>query len=195
MYLGTARKALEKEMNPDPGNCVRLEFRFPLNSILKLGGIISEEDMRNPGELLVVMKRGKTSGLTVGHANNVVSFSRHYGDAGPNGVSKEWAILARDGASAAFSLEEKHGIAFSGRGDSGAAVVDGCGRIGGMITGGMGRNIVKRDAYGRIVDSEPADVGAGVDITYATPLSFILQRMKQAGFAIDHEFLGIRCVN
>jgi hypothetical protein len=189
MYLGTAPVALENEMNPDPGNRARFEFEFPESHLLKLGGIISDEDMRNPDELLVVMKRGKTSGLTVGHANNVVSLTRRYEDAGPNGVSKEWAILARDGTSAAFSLKEKHGIAFSDRGDSGAAVVDGRGRIGGLITGGVGRHILKLDAYGRIVESEPAPVGAAVDITYATPMSFILQRLEHAGFAVDNESL------
>ena len=61
-------------------------------------------------------------------------------------MSKEWVII---------SLNKKS-VPFSDKGDSGAVVVDGLGRIGGMMTGGC-----------RVTDS--------TDITYATPIEFIME--------------------
>jgi hypothetical protein len=52
-------------------------------------------------------------------------------------ISKEWAILPRDSKSGVFSAE-------------GAVIIDGRGRIGGLLTGGTG-----------VTDS--------TDITFATP--------------------------
>jgi hypothetical protein len=74
----------------------------------------------------MVIKRGRTTSLTVGRANNVFSFTRRY--FGDSRVSKEWAILPFDSKSGAFSE----------KGDSGSVVVDGAGRIGGLLTGGSG---------------------------------------------------------
>ncbi|KAJ7813636.1 hypothetical protein B0H13DRAFT_2293953 [Mycena leptocephala] len=53
---------------------------------------------------------------------------------------------------------------FSDVGDSGSAVVDGQGRIGGLLTGGAG-------------------AAASLDITYATPVTFLLRRLKENGFS------------
>ena len=51
---------------------------------------------------------------------------------------------------------------FSDRGDSGSVIVDGLGRIGGLLTSGTG-------------------VTPSSDITYATPISFLLRRMHDNG--------------
>jgi hypothetical protein len=97
----------------------------------------------------MVLKRGGATGLTVGRANNVFSYARtHLGD-GVSRVSKEWAILP---------FGNKTG-AFSEKGDSGSVVVDGVGRIGGLLTGGGGNK-----------DS--------IDVTYVTPVSFVMKTIR-----------------
>jgi hypothetical protein len=94
---------------------------------------------------IMVLKRGGATGLTVGRANNVFSYTRtHFGDV--SRVSKEWAILPFD--------NDPH--AFSAKGDSGSVVVDGAGRIGGLLTSGGGS----------------AD---DIDVSYATPISFVMK--------------------
>jgi len=132
------------------GNIKNLHsFDFPVDRLLRLQGSITVEEMRNPKMLdqngqpcIMVLKRGPTTGLTVGCANNVISYTRYYGVV--TGVSKEWAILPFDRAP------------FSDKGDSGCVVVDGSGRIGGILTGG-----------GSATDTTD-------DITYVTPFQFIM---------------------
>jgi hypothetical protein len=131
-------------------------FKYPASRLLMLKGTISDKEMRNPTALdqnsdpcLMVIKRGKTTGLTIGRANDIYSYARnYYGDKAE--TSKEWAILPSDSK------------AFSDRGDSGSVIVDGLGRIGGLLTGGAG--------------ATPSS-----DITYATPISFLLKRMEHEG--------------
>lgn len=67
-------------------------------------------------------------------------------------ISQEWAILP---------FESKSGP-FSDKGDSGSVIVDGLGRIGGLLTGGAG--------------ATPSS-----DITYAMPISFLIKRMESNG--------------
>ncbi|OCH84906.1 hypothetical protein OBBRIDRAFT_815290 [Obba rivulosa] len=67
-------------------------------------------------------------------------------------TSKEWAILPFDSKSGPFSA----------KGDSGSVIVDGLGRIGGLLTSGAGATPFS-------------------DITYATPISFLLKRMQENG--------------
>jgi len=62
----------------------------------------------------------------------------------------EWPIYPYDSKSGPFS----------DLGDSGAVIVDGHGRIGGLLTGGSGK------------------MGFEFDITYATPISFIVESIK-----------------
>jgi hypothetical protein len=69
----------------------------------------------------------------------------------------EWAILPYDNKSGPFSAP----------GDSGSVIVDGLGRMGGLLTGGAG-----------IADS--------YDITYATPISFLMQSIKANGYPNAH---------
>ena len=127
-----------------------------LGRFLPLQGTITEEEMRNPKTndsygvpCIQVLKLGMTTDVTVGRANNIFSFSRHYDDKGVVGDSMEWAILPYDNNSGPFSCP----------GDSGSVVVDRDGRIGGLLTGGSGHT----DA---------------TDITYVTPISFILDTIR-----------------
>jgi hypothetical protein len=111
---------------------------------------IPDEEMRHPTGVdqndepcLMVIKRGMTTGLTVGRANNIYSYARYFYHNEEPKTSKEWAI---------FGFDSKSG-AFSDRGDSGSVIVDGLGRVGGLLTGGAG-------------------VTPSSDVTYATPISF-----------------------
>jgi len=132
-------------------------FEYPLDRLLPLQGTISTAELRRPtlvdknGEpCVIVLKRGNATDLTIGRGNNVFSFVRHYFKDKEPQTSKEWPVLPYDQKSNAFS----------GQGDSGAVVVDGRGRIGGLITSGGG-------------DTDDFDV------TYATPIEFLLQRIAE----------------
>ncbi|KAG8703591.1 hypothetical protein FRC08_002747 [Ceratobasidium sp. 394] len=144
-------------MCPDPRNLQ--SFKYPRGRLLRLKDTIPDEETRHPTTLdqngdphLVVIKRGHATGLTVGHANDIYSYARNYYDDGNAETSKEWAILPFDSESGAFSEE----------GDSGSAIVDSLGRIGGLLASGAGAK------------SPP-------DITYATPISFLLRCMEAKG--------------
>lgn len=157
--LGThiPRKKFMEMMYPDLRN--RNSFKYPDDRLLKLKGTISDEEMRHPAafdqegsKCLMVIKRGKTTGLTIGRANNIFSFTRQSFGHGDPQISKEWAILPFDTESGAFS----------DKGDSGSVIVDGRGRIGGLLTGGAGDTLSS-------------------DIAYATPIDFLLRRMQENG--------------
>ncbi|KAI5994865.1 hypothetical protein EDC04DRAFT_2505260, partial [Pisolithus marmoratus] len=84
-------------------------FAYPKDRLLRLCGTIPDKEMRKMPDLdqngdpcLIVMKRGVATGLTVGRANNIASYVRHYYGL-PAGTSKEWAILPLDSNSAPFS--------------------------------------------------------------------------------------------
>jgi hypothetical protein len=137
-------------------------FKYPYDRLLGVSGTIPDEEMRCPTTLdkngdpcLMVIKRGNTTGLTIGRANDVYSYSRNYYDDDSPKTSKEWAILAFDCKSGPFSE----------KGDSGSLIVDGRGRIGGLINGGAGDT---------------------PDITYATPINFLLKRIHSHGFSKAH---------
>ncbi|KAL6303779.1 hypothetical protein BKA93DRAFT_898944 [Sparassis latifolia] len=134
-------------------------FTYPGDRLLRLKGTIPDEEMRHPTALdqnddpcLMVIKRGNTTGLTVSRANDICSYARNYYDDDKAKTSKEWAILPFDSKSGAFSA----------KGDSGSVIVDGLGRIGGLLTGG-------------------ACATPSSDVTYATPISFLLKRMQDNG--------------
>ena len=155
--IGTDIGQFSRMMNPNPRNAH--PFKYPVERLLRLKGIIPDEEMRcptsfdqNDNPCLLVIKRGNTTGLTVGRANDMCSYAHNYYDDGKAKTSKEWAILPFD---------SKAGV-FSAMGDSGSVIVDGLGRIGGILTGGAGET-----------DS--------LDITYATPISFLLKRMEDNG--------------
>jgi hypothetical protein len=129
-------------------------FVYPWHHLLMLEGIISDDELRHPTTLdknnmpcLMVIKNGRTTGLTIGRANDIFSYARY-----EDQTSKEWAILP---------FNSKYG-AFSKSGDSGSVIVDRLGHIGGLLTGGAG--------------TTPSS-----DISYATPISFLLKCMHDKG--------------
>ena len=149
-------------MSPNPQNCW---FKYPNDRLFKVQGTIQDEEMKKPAILdrngdpcLVVMKRGISTGLTVGHANNFLSYVQNYDDNGDTQTSKEWAIYPYD--------DKSH--PFSEKGDSGSAIVDCFGRLGGLLTGGDG-------------------ITVSSNITYATPISIILDSLKDNGYKVNVE--------
>ena len=100
---------------------------------------------QNDEHCIMVIKSGRSTGVTIDRANGTFSYTSTY-SGNITGVSKEWATLSFDNKSGPFS----------GKGDSGAAVVDSRGRIGGLLTGGGGLTETS-------------------DITYATPISFVMK--------------------
>jgi hypothetical protein len=134
-------------------------YNYPLDRLLRVKDIMPDEEMRHLTALdedndpcLMAIKRGNTTGLTVGRANNIFSYARIYYNDNKTETSKEWAILPLDSKSGPFSA----------KGDSGSVIVDRLGRIGGLLTGGAGAT-------------------SSLDITYATPISFLLKRMQENG--------------
>lgn len=139
-------------------------FKYPPDRLLKLRDTISDEEMRQPTmpdqndeRCLMVIKNGSATGVTIGRASGIMSYVREYFENGDHQTSKEWPILPYDVKSGPFSAP----------GDSGAVIVDGRGWIGGLLTGGAGTK-------------------AKSDITYATPISFLLKSIKANGFPNAH---------
>ncbi|THU83806.1 hypothetical protein K435DRAFT_420482 [Dendrothele bispora CBS 962.96] len=136
-------------------------FEYPGDRLQKFSGLIPDEEMWKPdpetrdhdnNPVIMVMKRGYGSGLTVGRLNTIRSYTRFCFNGKPC-QSMEVAVLPRNSKSGPFS---------SG-GDSGSSVIDGKGRLAGLLTGGSGT----------IEES---------DITYITSINFIRQRMIKHGF-------------
>ena len=143
-------------------------FNYPKDRLLQLRGIIADDLMRAPDMLdsdgepcLLVVKRGNSSGTTLGRANGIFSVVREYFlDTSINQTSMEWVIINYDSKSDVFS----------DCGDSGSIIADIHGRVGGMITGGTRKTKTS-------------------DMTYATPFWWILQRIQASGFPNAH--LGV----
>ncbi|KZT18106.1 hypothetical protein NEOLEDRAFT_1246600 [Neolentinus lepideus HHB14362 ss-1] len=113
-----APEVLTRTMHPNAKNS--RNFSFPGDRLFRLSGTIGVDEMRKPtmydqyGErCILVLKKGKTTGLTVGRANTIVSYTRQY-FGNKTFIAKEWSILSFD----------KGPGAFSDKGDSGAVVVD-----------------------------------------------------------------------
>lgn len=146
---------MTRMLNPNIQN--RHKFCYPTDRLLSLRGILPISEMTQPKMLdkdgnpcILVLKRGMQTGVTVGIANQILSYSRSYFDDGTRIVAKEWAILSYSKKMAPFSEP----------GDSGALIVDATGQLGGLLTGGSG-----------LTDTS--------DITYATPLEFLLAHMEK----------------
>lgn len=138
----------------------RSSFKYPPGGLLQLRGVVQEEELRNPTMLdkngescLIVLKNGTTTGLTMGRASGIGSFVRYQ-----NSDSDVAPTTAMELAIHPSSREDGP---FSGGGDSRSAIVDGRGRIVGILTGGTG--------------TMPT-----TDITYATPYYWLDQRIKDA---------------
>ncbi|KAK0497408.1 hypothetical protein EDD18DRAFT_1384333 [Armillaria luteobubalina] len=133
--LGTkfSPHVLTSMMCPNPKNSHN--FEYPGDRLLSLQGTIKDEELRRPtmydqnDERCIIVLK---RGKT-GRANNIFSYF----------------ILPYDNKSGASSA----------KGDSNSVIVDGAGRIGGLLTGGAG-----------ITDS--------LDVTYATPIGFVLKTIR-----------------
>jgi hypothetical protein len=139
-------------------------FKYPDDRLLPLRDIISEDLMRHPdmidhdGEAcLYVIKNGLTTRVTIGRATGIFSHVRQYFSNQTSQTSMEWSILPYDNDSGVFSTD----------GDSGSIIVDGRGRYGGLLTGGTGKT-------------------TSSDITYATPIWWLLAVIKANGFPDAH---------
>ncbi|CCA68571.1 hypothetical protein PIIN_02434 [Serendipita indica DSM 11827] len=139
----------------NPGN--HLPFRFPRGSLFKLEGQVPEHDVHNlpmldnKGEpCLVVFKNGAKTGITVGKANDVASYTRVYHQ-NLYQESRKWAIITTNKNSGSFSC----------KGDSGSCVADVYGRVGGILT--CGTTSIFNDKC---------------DVTYVTPISFIMKTLR-----------------
>jgi len=148
-----------------PNSKNKKNFSYPLDRLLKVNEIIPDSDMRklpmvddNDQKCLIVLKRGNGTGLTLGRANGIKSFTRSYFHNTPPKVSKEWAILPYNEKLSPFAAP----------GDSGAAIIDCLGRLGGLLTGGSG-------------------VSESGLIVYTTPVSFILENLKAHGYNVSIE--------
>jgi hypothetical protein len=71
-------------------------FTYPKGHLLRLRGTIPEEKKRHPTSLgqndepcIIVIKRGNTTGLTVGRATNTYSFTRHFYNGEKGETSRE----------------------------------------------------------------------------------------------------------
>ncbi|KAI0086259.1 hypothetical protein BDY19DRAFT_962251 [Irpex rosettiformis] len=135
-----------------------------LDRNVKLDGIIPTSEMRSNPDIRVT-KNSRTTKTTFGRANCIMSFVREYSDFDDSySTSKEWPILPYD---------YYHPI-FSDWGDSGAVVVDGLGRIGGLLTGGAGISHGVSELWGwKVGRVEPR-----FDITYVAPIEFLLKSIK-----------------
>jgi hypothetical protein len=149
-------------MHPHPEG--RSSFEYPVDGLLQVEGIVKEEEIRQPTlldangeECLIVIKNGRSTGVTIGRGTGMESFVREYHDHGIKSTSMEIAI---------HSYSHKDG-AFSAPGDSGSIVVDGLGRIVGLLTGGTGT-----------ADS--------TDVSYVTPYFWVEERIKKA---FPHSYL------
>ena len=102
--------------------CNDHSFNYPRDRLLRLRGTITDYEMRMCKEAgLMVMKNGRTTGLTVGRANNIYSHIRNYFDDGTTETSKEWPILPFDSESGVFSKGVTPGLSSSTVSDALAA--------------------------------------------------------------------------
>lgn len=167
--LGTTISIVEFKRRMSPHPTTNPPFHYPTDRLLKLCGTIPDEEMwkPSPGTLdqhndpcIMVIKRGYGSGLTIGRLNTIRSFTRTYlKDKAHKELSKssiEVCVLPRGSWSGPFS----------GKGDSGSVVVDGNGRIAGLLTGGSG------DAH-------------MANCSYLTSINFLTKRMLMHGLEAD----------
>lgn len=151
-------------------------FKYPLEGVLPVEGILSEELMKNPDMFesteddtpcLLVIKNGNSTETTIGRANGVCSITREYYplDMTVHRTSMEWPILNYGSEVDGRRDRTLDSNVFSDAGDSGAAIADLRGRLCGMITARCGS-----DQEGR------------TDITYATPFWWLLERIREGGF-------------
>ncbi|CCM06263.1 uncharacterized protein FIBRA_08513 [Fibroporia radiculosa] len=136
-------------------------FKYPGDRLLKCFGTVTDQEMFKPDPkntdhndpAIMVLKNGNTSKFTVGRLNTIRAFVRVYGNGIANEMSKEVCVLPRNPKSGPFSV----------CGDSGSVVIDGIGRICGILTGGV---------------QGTTDVS---DCTFITSINFLLKRLAAFG--------------
>lgn len=157
VYLGNKISAPDfvLKMHPHPEG--RSSFKYPVGGLLQVKGILKEEEIRQPTlldangeECLIVIKNSRSTGVTIGRGTGIESFVREY----------HHGIKSTSMAIAIYPYSHKDG-AFSAPGDSGSIVVDGLGRIVGLLTGGSGT----------------ADC---TDVTYVVPYFWVEEQIKKA---------------
>lgn len=146
-------------MYPNPAN--PSSFEYPGDLLLKFHGTIPYEEMWKPDSktcnhdndpIIMVIKRGHASGLTIRCLNTICSFTRYYFKGESGKMSKEVAVLPCNSKSGAFSQPS----------DSSSSVVDGNGRLAGLLMGGA-----------RVTDI--------LDCTYVTSINFLWKRLMLHG--------------
>ncbi|KAL6355068.1 hypothetical protein LRP88_11545 [Fusarium phalaenopsidis] len=163
MPIGWSAKNQVKQDREGWKNIIQLmDFK---GDTVQLRGTIPESEMMSPQSstpsdeaALFVMKYGRTTGFRTGVTSKVRSLVRM--PPGFKDESEEWCIL---GCGKAFAYQ-----CFSAKGDSGSCVFDLQGRVGGMLTGGGGIG-----EYG------------GFDVSYATPMEWLLEDMKRHGYDVE----------
>ena len=140
--------------HPSPKSGSSPPIKFPVGGLLRIKGVVDEDELRNPKQLdangekcLIVVKNGMTTGVTIGRATGIESFVRDGEDKTSMAVAV-YPYSHRDGP-------------FSARGDSGSMIVDGRGRIVGLLIGGVGAT-------------------GDFDVTYLTPYFWIEEHIKNA---------------
>ncbi|KAG8780249.1 hypothetical protein FRC12_023305 [Ceratobasidium sp. 428] len=137
-------------------------FEYPGDRLLKFSGTIPDSEMDKPDEktldhnnepVIMVIKRGGASGLTVGRLNSICSVVRYYFKDQPSQSTREVAVYPRNSSSGPFSQS----------GDSGSVVIDGKGRVAGILTGGAGATELS-------------------DCTYVTSINFLIKRLENFGY-------------
>ncbi|KAG8806641.1 hypothetical protein FRC17_004889, partial [Serendipita sp. 399] len=97
-------------MCPHPANPP--SFKYPGNRLLRFHGFIPDEEIwksrsktldHQDDPVIMVIKNGDASGLTVGRLNTIRSFTRYYFKGKPSQMSKEITVLPRNSKSWAFS--------------------------------------------------------------------------------------------
>ncbi|CAL1713291.1 unnamed protein product [Somion occarium] len=133
------------------------EFKYPENGLLTLRGMLTADQVNNPNRLNLqgdrirrVLKRGFTTGTTVGTLTRFMSFVRQYFPTG-NLESLEVAILSHENDSGTFSKG----------GDSGSLIVSAVGEYVALLTGGTNKGT------------------DGSDITFATLFEWVWHLVKE----------------
>lgn len=132
-----------------PNHSDREGYEHPPHGLLQIDGLVPEDEIRKPKQLnahgdmaMPVIKHGSATGTTVGWVNGLKSLVRYDYDRAKY-TALETTILPYGG----FDGGRERG-AFSGKGDSGATILDRAGRIVALLTGGVGSNNVTDVTFG-----------------------------------------------
>lgn len=142
-------------MHPHPDG--RTSFGFPTGGLLKIKGVVGEDEIRSPKQLdangeecLLVIKNGRATNVTLGRGSGLESVVRTLDKYNLKQTSREFAI---------YPYSHKDGP-FSAPGDSGSIVVDGKGHVVGLLTAGAG-------------------MAGSTDVAYITPYFWLQKRIQQ----------------